>query len=230
MTVSNARMLKLVPTDPARMAAALDVAAASARSARFENEDDRSLALELATRLEAMAAAAHVLARSSGTPAEAAAIDSLYGATESSVATRSAAERRCPPGRGKAAPATGRLPPETLQQVIRSHFGEFRACYEMGLRDDPHLEGRVTIRFVIGRDGRVAAVGTPKVQPSNLDWTSSERAPPMPDPLVVSCVADAFAHLVFPRPEGGIVTVVYPILFSPSDPAPPPRPAPAETR
>ena len=36
---------------------------------------------------------------------------------------------------------------------------------------------------------------------------------------VVSCVVRAFQSLSFPQPEGGIVTVVYPLALS-SDPAP----------
>jgi hypothetical protein len=32
---------------------------------------------------------------------------------------------------------------------------------------------------------------------------------------VVSCVSRAFYDISFPKPEGGIVTVVYPISFQP---------------
>jgi hypothetical protein len=34
---------------------------------------------------------------------------------------------------------------------------------------------------------------------------------------VARCVVEAFGHLVFPHPEGGMVTVVYPIMFYPGD-------------
>ena len=37
----------------------------------------------------------------------------------------------------------------------------------------------------------------------------------LPDNGVVSCVVRAFYGLSFPQPEGGIVTVVYPIMLSP---------------
>jgi len=37
----------------------------------------------------------------------------------------------------------------------------------------------------------------------------------IPDGGVVSCVVRAFYGLNFPQPEGGIVTVVYPIMLSP---------------
>jgi hypothetical protein len=39
----------------------------------------------------------------------------------------------------------------------------------------------------------------------------------MPDAAVVQCVVRAYYGLSFPQPEGGIVTVVYPIMFSPGD-------------
>jgi hypothetical protein len=37
----------------------------------------------------------------------------------------------------------------------------------------------------------------------------------MPDSGVVSCTVRAFYGLSFPQPEGGIVTVTYPIMFAP---------------
>jgi hypothetical protein len=39
----------------------------------------------------------------------------------------------------------------------------------------------------------------------------------LPDAAVVKCVVDGFRKLQFPKPEGGIVTVVYPIVFNPED-------------
>jgi hypothetical protein len=36
----------------------------------------------------------------------------------------------------------------------------------------------------------------------------------MSDPAVSACVVRAFYGLSFPQPEGGIVTVTYPIRFS----------------
>ncbi len=54
--------------------------------------------------------------------------------------------------------ASGRLAPEEIRSVVRARFGELRKCYEAGLRRDPNLAGRITVRFVIGRDGKVTAV------------------------------------------------------------------------
>ena len=51
---------------------------------------------------------------------------------------------------------SGRLPPEVIQRIVRQNFGRFRLCYENGLRNNPNLQGRVSVRFVIGRDGAVS--------------------------------------------------------------------------
>lgn len=108
---------------------------------------------------------------------------------------------------------SGRLPPEIIQRIVRQNFGRFRACYEEGLRRrGPTLTGRIATKFVIGRDGVVRDVALAESE--------------MNDPDVESCVTTAFAGLQFPVPEGGIVTVVYPIAFRPpgaEDDAPAPR-------
>jgi hypothetical protein len=35
----------------------------------------------------------------------------------------------------------------------------------------------------------------------------------LPDAEVAACVARAYTSMSFPKPEGGIVTVVYPVVF-----------------
>jgi hypothetical protein len=95
---------------------------------------------------------------------------------------------------------SGRMPPEVIQRVVRQNFGRFRLCYENGLRTSPNLAGRVAVRFVIGRDGAVSNVGN--------------GGSDLPDNGVVSCVVRAFYGLSFPQPDGGIVTVTYPIVFT----------------
>lgn len=97
---------------------------------------------------------------------------------------------------GCAASITGRLPPEIIRRVVRQNFGRMRACYQ----PETDGEGRVSVRFVIGRDGAVASA-----QASGDGMRSS----------MVSCVGKAFQGISFPQPEGGVVTVTYPIVFSP---------------
>lgn len=97
---------------------------------------------------------------------------------------------------------SGRLPPEIIQRVIRQNFGRMRACYEPALRSNPNLQGRVAVKFVIGRDGSVGS--------------ASNGGSDLPDSGVVSCVVRAFYGISFPQPDDGIVTVTYPIMFSPA--------------
>ncbi len=103
-----------------------------------------------------------------------------------------------------AAESIGHLPQDQIQRVVRERFDVFRECYEAGLARNPNLEGRVSIRFVIDREGRVQ-LAEPTAD-TNL-----------PAPSVVACVLKGYRSLTFPKPVGGIVTVVYPIIFNPGD-------------
>jgi hypothetical protein len=95
---------------------------------------------------------------------------------------------------------SGRLPPEVIQRIVRQNFGRFRMCYENALRTNPSLQGRVAVKFVIARDGSVQM--------------AQDGGSDMPDQGVVQCVSRSFMNLSFPSPEGGIVTVVYPLVFN----------------
>ncbi len=97
----------------------------------------------------------------------------------------------------------GRLPGEVIQRIVRQNFGRFRNCYESSLRTNPSLTGRVAVKFVIGRDGSVT--------------TASDGGSDLPDQNVIQCVTRGFQNLSFPSPEGGIVTVLYPLTFTPAD-------------
>ncbi|NOU32137.1 MAG: AgmX/PglI C-terminal domain-containing protein [Polyangiaceae bacterium] len=100
--------------------------------------------------------------------------------------------------------AQGHLPQEQIQRIVRERFDVFRECYDDGLRRNPYLEGRVSVRFVIDRQGRV-----PLAEP-----TADTN---LPAPSVVACVVKGYRSLTFPKPVGGIVTVIYPMFFTPGD-------------
>lgn len=104
---------------------------------------------------------------------------------------------------GCSAIVTGRLPPEVIQRIVRQNFGRFRLCYENGSRSNPGLSGRVSVKFVIDRSGGVSM--------------ASDSGSDLPDKGVVQCVVRGFGNLSFPQPEGGLVTVVYPIMFEPGE-------------
>ncbi len=97
----------------------------------------------------------------------------------------------------------GHIPAEVIQRIVRQNFGRFRNCYESGARTNPTLSGRVATRFVIDRTGAVNV--------------ASDGGSDLPDRAVVSCVVRSFQGLSFPQPDGGIVTVTYPIMFSPGE-------------
>jgi hypothetical protein len=107
-----------------------------------------------------------------------------------------------PPSVQMSPPAvSGRIAPEIIQRIVRQSFGHFRMCYENGLRSNPNLAGRVAVRFLIDRSGRVTSV--------------SNAGSDLPDSAVVSCVVRSFSGMSFPEPENGIVSVTYPISFAP---------------
>ena len=112
-------------------------------------------------------------------------------------------QTRSPSLRQGTTTVNGRLPPEVIQRIVRQNFGRFKLCYTEGLRNNPSLQGRVAVKFVIGRDGSVQ--------------TSQDGGSDIPDSNVTQCVIRGFGNLSFPQPEGGIVTVVYPLIFSPGD-------------
>jgi hypothetical protein len=112
-------------------------------------------------------------------------------------------QTRVPQLRQGSTTVNGRLPPEVIQRIVRANFGRFRLCYENGMRTNPNLQGRVAVKFVIDRNGAVS--------------TAADGGSDLPDQGVVGCVVRGFSNLSFPQPEGGIVTVIYPIIFNPGD-------------
>jgi TonB family protein len=103
----------------------------------------------------------------------------------------------------------GMLSPETIRSSVLRNIGQVRMCYQNALQRNPTLEGRVTLRFVIGVDGSMLAAA---VSESTL-----------PDPSVGECIAAAARRWILPAPpDGSIITVNYPFTFTAGEPAPSP--------
>jgi TonB family protein len=102
-------------------------------------------------------------------------------------------------------PANNQLPPYVTNPVVNKNFGFFRACYNEGLKRNPQLHGRVVVKFVLGPKGAVES--------------SADAGSDLPDPVVVDCVVRGFRKLSFPvpQPQGGKISVVYPITFNAGD-------------
>ncbi len=115
--------------------------------------------------------------------------------------------RRGVPERGTRQPKAVPLPPkvspgldqEQVRRVIRRHRNEYRYCYERELQLKNDLQGKVTIRFVIGANGKVVAAA------ANEDTVGGG---------VGRCIRDRVLRWQFPAPGGGgTVVVSYPFLF-----------------
>lgn len=105
----------------------------------------------------------------------------------------------------RAAPptVTGLLSPEAIRRVVLRNLGQVAHCHEQGLAQNPGLNGRVVVRFVIGGTGTVMGSGVVE----NVSV-----------PTVGQCIANAVRRWQFPSPEGGgTVTVNYPFNLQPPE-------------
>jgi len=97
---------------------------------------------------------------------------------------------------------SGSLVPQVIQRIIHLNRARFRACYADARRRAPALAGRIVVRFTISRSG--------EVRDATIDPSSALR-----EPTFETCLLGAFSALSFPQPEGGVVTVTYPMVFAP---------------
>lgn len=97
----------------------------------------------------------------------------------------------------------GRLAPEQIRSVVLDNLDVFRRCYEDARRATPKLQGKVTVKFEIDPDGTVTR--------------SADARSDLPDESVVQCVIGAYRTLRFPKPDRGVVTVYFPLIFNPRD-------------
>jgi len=123
--------------------------------------------------------------------------------------------RPCWDGRGVPAPsirldgvrASGSLSRDDIERVVRQNFGRFRLCYEAnGMRTQPSLHGRVTVKFEVSANGAVSLL---------IDDRSD-----LPDPSTVTCIVRNVGILTFPSADAGSMAA-FSLTFSPSPPLPP---------
>ncbi len=97
----------------------------------------------------------------------------------------------------------GALEKDAIDQVLEPELAFFRDCYRTELAVSPALAGKVTVKFVIAKDGTVSS--------------STLKATTVGNPTLDACVVDRVAQLRFPEPRGGgLVIVSYPVVFAPS--------------
>jgi hypothetical protein len=94
----------------------------------------------------------------------------------------------------------GALRTDIVRRVVQQSHGRFRACYDRGLQRQPLLGGRVAVHFEIGADGVVSTVG-------NAGST-------LADTEVVTCVANSYYGMNFPRSDAPSLVAEVPLFFS----------------
>ncbi|MCY1033704.1 TonB family protein [Corallococcus sp. BB11-1] len=97
----------------------------------------------------------------------------------------------------------GGLDKDVIAKVIRRHQNEIKYCYESELNKNPSLAGKVAVAFTIDPAGAVADAN---VSETTLGSNAAEN-----------CMISRIRRWKFPEPKGGgVVSVTYPWLFSPS--------------
>ncbi len=98
----------------------------------------------------------------------------------------------------------GGLTSQEIMAVIRFNLLGIRNCYESVLKVAPDLQGKMSVRFIVGTNGKIKSVTTTSVS-SDLKNTS-----------LTGCIEKKISDWIFPRPRGKQdVTVNYPFVFNP---------------
>lgn len=96
----------------------------------------------------------------------------------------------------------GALDKSLIDAVIKRHMNQIRYCYQRELTKNPDLGGKISVKFVIAKNGSVSKAST-------KSSTMGNRA-------VEGCINGRFMRFKFPEPKGGgIVIVSYPFIFAP---------------
>jgi hypothetical protein len=102
--------------------------------------------------------------------------------------------------------ACASLDANTIRRVFRRHRDQIRHCYEVELRKDHNLRGRLVLRLTIDGDGHASAAEIVESALANDD--------------LHACIADAARRWHFPIVGNhSTYTISYPYVL---EPAPPP--------
>ncbi len=87
-----------------------------------------------------------------------------------------------------------------IQKVVSTRQGGIQYCYEKELARNPELQGKVTVSWRIGLDGKVQTVNIEESTLGNKE--------------VEGCIRRNIERWVFEKPEGGMCQIRYPFVFS----------------
>ena len=96
----------------------------------------------------------------------------------------------------------GGLDKSLIDAVIKRNMSQIRYCYQRQLAKNPSLSGKIKVKFVIAKDGSVSK--------ASIDSSTMGGA----GKPVQSCIVGRFKKFKFPKPNGGIVIVKYPFIFT----------------
>ena len=83
-----------------------------------------------------------------------------------------------------------------VRKAVKRKSGQLLYCYELALRTNPKLSGKVTVRWTIGPGGRVLG----NTRTSGLEPVSK-------------CVSAKIRNFLFNPPESGVCLVQWPFVF-----------------
>jgi len=103
--------------------------------------------------------------------------------------------------RGKLGQQTGmgKINRAAVQSVFRRRMSAIRICYEKALKVNPDVQGKITIRFTIGRAGTI----------TDIKVTGNSTG----DKSIGSCIIQKVRRWRFSPPDEGEVTFSYPFLL-----------------
>ncbi|MBS2018431.1 MAG: AgmX/PglI C-terminal domain-containing protein [Deltaproteobacteria bacterium] len=108
-------------------------------------------------------------------------------------------------------PDGGRMDPKYIQEVIRAELMPMAGkCYEELLSRKDAAAGRISMSFTIVADEKLGAI---------VEDAAADADGGVADERMSTCIRESLSTLSFrPPAHGGVVTVVYPIEFSPDEP------------
>lgn len=99
--------------------------------------------------------------------------------------------------------AIGGISKSDIDAVVRRNLNQVRYCYTRELQRTPGLAGKVSVKFIIAKDGSVSSATIAK---SSLGSSAAE-----------SCISGRFLRMQFPALKGGSTAIVnYPFVFAES--------------
>jgi hypothetical protein len=96
-------------------------------------------------------------------------------------------------------------PASALHDGFQSAKDKLIACYLPGKKKDPKLRGKVIVKFTVTSNGTAKPV--------------ANEGSTLPDEDVIACVVRVVKTVHFAKPIEGTATVVFPLIFRPSDDA-----------